>query len=72
MISAVNLSALNAIPYMLGLVVLILILLLSLWLGKNKSENEFDKKGELCESIFIITIWCGIVFCIIKVILILG
>ena len=70
MISSANLSSLNAIPYILGLIVLILILILSLWSGK--SESEFEKKSEFSEKIFIIILWFGIVFCIIKVIFVWG
>ena len=72
MISSANLSSLNAIPYILGLIVLILILILSLWSGKSESESEFEKKSEFSEKIFIIILWFGIVFCIIKVIFVWG
>lgn len=70
MISSANLSSLNAIPYILGLILLILILLLSLWSGK--SDSEFEKRSEFSEKFFIITLWFGIVFCLIKVILLWG
>lgn len=67
MISAANLSALNAIPYVLVLIILGLILIVYFWKGDSDCTEQSENKNKYGKNILLIGLCLGFLFCAIQI-----
>lgn len=72
MLSAANLSTLNAIPYILGLIILGLILAIRFWKAERAKEEQTHAQNKAWKNIVLIGLCVAFLFCAIQVMRIMG
>ena len=72
MISAANLSALNAIPYIFGLIILGLILAIRFWQAEHVEEEQTHVQNKAWKNIVLIGLCVAFLFCAIQIMRIMG
>ena len=72
MLSAANLSALNAIPYIFGLIILGLILAIRFWKAGCSKEEQIHAQNKAWKNIVLIGLCVAFLFCAIQVMRIMG
>lgn len=72
MLSAANLSALNVIPYIFGLIILGLILAIRFWKAERAKEEQTHAQNKAWKNILLISICIAFLFCAIQIMRIMG